>query len=476
MEKPPLAERLKSNGPIARAWRYVAQDLWRTEVSTLPRAKAALVRAFRVVVLAARGFTRDRIVMQAGSLTYVTVLSMVPLLAFSASLAKGFGAYDTLKQDTITPWLDDTFGELPPEVTEPGVATEGGDGGSQLRVAFEQILGFVEETDFAKIGSFGLFFLLYSALKLLSAIERSMNEIWAVKRPRTLARKVTDYVGLVVVAPVFLLTATAITAWFKAPAFQSVMENFPFVLRPILAALPYVSVGVGFCFVYLTVPNTRVRFGSALLGGILAGVLWQVLQYLHIEFQVGVAKYDAIFASFAAFPILLVWIFLSWVILFVGAEVACAHQNEPVFTSIIRTGTTDQAFREALALRLAGRAAGAFQSGEPAPTAIGMATELGVSPRVVLDALEALVAAELLVRATDGDEEGYLPSRDPSSITVLELLAALRRDAEVADLPVRGALDERVDRLLAGFDEFAASSPHNQTLAELSAARPQAPA
>jgi membrane protein len=231
--------------------------------------------------------------------------------------------------------------------------------------------------------------------------------------------------------------------------------------------LPLFAVWFGLTFVYLTLPNTSVRFSSALVGGITAGTIWQGVQVLHLAGQIELARYNTIYASFAAVPMLLLWIYLSWSVFVLGGELAFAHQNERVFTSMARTGKVDQDFRERIAPRLAGRIAAAFLTGKPAPTGGELASDLGVAPRTVAQVLEALVCAKLLSRTSEETDNGYLPARDPESITVLDLLHALRREEGASDPTVQNKLDERVERILGAFDEELAKSLHNYTLSEL---------
>jgi DNA-binding IscR family transcriptional regulator len=164
---------------------------------------------------------------------------------------------------------------------------------------------------------------------------------------------------------------------------------------------------------------------------------------------------------------LLLWVYLSWGIFLVGAELAFAVQNEPAFTSMARTGKVDATFRERIAPRLAGRIVHAFLRGQSAPTTAELAGELGVAPRTVAQVLESLCLANLLARTPVGIDDGFLPARDPATITVLDLLFALRREEGASVPPVRNRLDERVDRVLAALDEENRRSLSNHTLAEL---------
>ena len=448
-----------------RVVRFARQDIWLLEATALPRVKRWLTHAVRVLLIAGRGFFRDRCLQQAAALTYTTIFSMPSVLAFAFAAAKGFNLYTTLKNRAIEPFLDKTFGER-----VSGAAPE-------LRQAIDQIFTYVETSDLSALGGVALAFVLYSVLKLLGAVEGSLNDIWGVKRARTLLRRVSDYLAIVVVAPVFLLTAMAVTAFLKSTGSAFLSSS---VVRSTVgggAALetlalgsrvvPLLAIWFGMTFVYLTLPNTRVRFGSALLGGIVAGTVWQLVQVLHLDGQIKLARYNAIYSSFAAIPMLLLWVYLSWSVFLVGAELAFAHQNEPAFTSMARTGKVDQAFRERIAPRLAGRVAAAFLEGRPAPTTGALAGEIGVAPRTVTQVLESLVEAGLLAQTSVGVDDGYLPARDPETITVLDLLFALRREEGASAAPVRGKLDERVDRILASMDDENRHSLSNYTLSEL---------
>jgi membrane protein len=390
-------------------------------------------------------------------------------------MAKGFNLYARLRAQVIEPFLDSTFGER-----SSGAAAE-------LRRGIDEIFAYVERTDLSALGTVAFLFVFYSVLKLLGAIEGSLNDIWGVKRARTLLRRVSDYLAIVVVAPVFLLSATALTAWIKgsevvatgAPGGAAV--EAPAAVTPVseealvpmseqdvgVRLLPLLAVWLGFSFVYKTLPNTRVSIGAALLGGALAGSIWQAIQILHLEGQIELGRYNTIYSTFAAFPMLLLWIHLSWSVFLVGAELAFAHQNESAFTSMARTGKVDQRFEERIAPRLAGRIAHAFLGGKPAPSVGALAGELGVAPRTVLAVLESLCQANLLARTSVGADDGYLPARDPDTITVMDLLTALRREEGASEAPVRGRLDERVDRVLDALDEENRRSLSNYTLREL---------
>jgi membrane protein len=441
-----------------RAVLFMKRDIWLLEATALPRALAFLTRLVRVLLIAVRGFYRDRCLQQAAALTYSTIFSLPAVLAFAFAAAKGFNLYtEHLKPKVIEPFLDSTFGKR---------ATEASPELLRLRETVDKIFHFIETSDLKAFGGVAFAFMVYAVIKLLGAVENSLNDIWGVKRARSLLRRVSDYLAIVVVTPVFLLLATGATAFFEGTFATGGGIPLGFGGASV-KVLPLLAVWFGLTFVYLTLPNTRVRILSAVIGGIVAGTVWQAIQVLHVTGQIHLAQYNPIYSSFAALPMLLLWIYLSWSVFLIGGELAWAYQNEAAFTSMARTGKVDQAFRERIAPRLAGRIARAFLLGRPAPTTGELAGELGVAPRTVAQVLDTLCSANLLARTSVGIDDGFLPARDPESITVLDLLFALRREEGASTPPTRTRLDERVDRVLAALDEENARSLSNYTLREL---------
>jgi membrane protein len=451
---------------LAAGWERFARWVTRLEPAEASGVAASLQRGARIAFLATRDFFRDRCLLQSSALTYVTVLSLVPLLAFAFALAKGLGAYDKLRTDTIEPFLVRTWGAR-------GTAPEGIE---TIRRTVDQVLDFVQGTNFGALGTFGLIVLLYTIVRLLGSIEQAFNQIWGVQRSRSFVRKVTDYLAMVVITPVFLVTATALTtaatslAKTRIDAISGWMTEhlgFGGFVETLFAGLSVAMMWIALTFVYLTLPNTRVRWGSAAFGGFVAGTAWHVLQVLHVKFQVGIANYNAIYAGFAAMPLFLVWLYFSWAIVLAGAELAWAHQAEPNFRPALRGRDGEPAFRELVALRAMVRLAHAFLSGDRAPSSQSIAEELGLAHGTVEGVLRALERGGLVVASETGEPSTFLPARDPGLISVKAILDVLRGDSGRAELLPRDAADAVVDRLLAKLDLEFASSAHNKDLRAL---------
>ena len=438
------------NALLSRAWRFLAQDVWSVDLDEMPRPKALGYKFLRVVYLTAHNFFEDKCLFRASALTYITALGLVPLLALVFSVAKGLGLYEKHLKPMIS------FGE---------------EGGSQsLDDAVAKIFSFVEKTDVRGLGLPALAILLFAVVKLLGTIENSFNDIWGVHKSRTLVRKFSDYLAMVIIVPIFLATAIGVTSAAETEQVITFLKEKMYLgwLIESLAGLTSVfSMSVAFTFIFMALPNTRTRFTSAMLGGILAGILWQTAMTLHVRFQIGIANFNALYSGFAAIPIFLAWVHVSWVIVLLGAEMAFAHQSEPAYRQIAQSRPSDHAFREIVALRAMVRIAKAFLKGDRPLTAAAIAAQLGVPPRPVEDVLAVLVTRGILAAAEGAQDDCFVPAVDLEQITIQVILDALKGTSGPVDVPPQGAMDERLDRLLERLNEEMRTSPQNRNLRDL---------
>jgi|688.fasta_scaffold08233_12 membrane protein len=464
--------RLDLPGPlgrlVARLERWYRERIFAVELASLPKWSRRLNLALRVVYLSSRGFVEDRCLFRASALTYITVLSLVPLLAFAFALAKGFGFYETLREKSIEPFLDSTFGTVVPSSPAPGAADFSlapQMGSSEMRAAIERVLAFVDHTHVGGLGAAGLIFLLYTVIKLLSTIEQSFNDIWGVQRARTLVRKLTDYLAMVVVTPILLFLATAITtAAQNSSVVQAWTTRFELgeLFGLVLRLTPLFSLWVAFAFLYLALPNTRTRLSSALLGAVVGGTLWQLTLLAHLEFQIGVARYNAIYAGFAAFPIFLMWIQISWVTVLLGAQVCFAHQSAPSYWPESPQALSVRS-RESVALRVMVRIASRALAGAEAWTTSALAKELNVSLRPLERVLHELVDARLLAWVRGGDGDSLILAVDMDRIHVQGILEALEGPLPPGESGA-GALDRELAEILHGMEEVQGDSRWNLPL------------
>jgi membrane protein len=452
-------------GALRRARGWLAAGLWEVRLGDLPAPRAALTWAVRVVALTVRGLVLDQnLSFRAAALTYFTVLSVVPFLAFAFAVLKGFGVYRTFVEGTVQPYVDETFA-----------------GNEALHEAIGHVLRFVEATDVSRLGVLGVVFLAYAAVTMLANVEIALNDIFGARSRRPVLRQITDYVTLLVTAPILLLTATTLSAAAQSSSVVRFLRE-SLGLGPVidfalgLGAL--VVVAVALFAMYMILPNVRVRARAALAGAALAALLWQGALVLHVRLQLGVARYSALYSVLGAIPIFLVWTYVSWLVVLVGARLAAAHQSEDAYARQAgRAPPADRALEEALAVALAAQVTRCFVAGGRPPRASVLAERLRVPPPLAEALLDALVRAGLLARVVSGPDAGYLPGRDPGGIRAEDVRDALRREPRVDAL--RAAVERRLApglrRAVRAADEQRRRSPANLTLRELAAADDEAP-
>lgn len=455
-----------------RAWKLrercralVERDLWiDRDVSA---ARGFLRWLARIIVLSLRGFKADQCTLRARALTYITVLSLVPLLAFSFSVTKGFGLHERLIESSVNPFLDRTFGPLAAE----GSAAAQSANAHGMREAIAYVLGFVDKAHVSSLGAIGFAFLAWTVINLLSTVERSFNVIWSATRERSLVRKITDYLAMTLVAPLFVFTATALTTAAQASAMETSLGRqlrLDTVIEWLFSAAPILALWGAFTFVYGALPNAKTRWPSSLFAGLVAALAWQVTLVLHVRFQIGLARYSQIYSTFAAFPIFLVWMQISWFIVLFGAELCVAHQYGLRRAQALDRAVVEQASKEQVALAAATRVAARFLSGAPPWTSDSLAREMRIPLSWLEPALDALVAHRVLsLAASEHGHRVYLPARDLEQIRIVDVLDATRRAPAADRLEDDSNLGADVLDVLAGLDRETRASAHNTTLKAL---------
>lgn len=305
-------------------------------VSSLPERTFRLI--VRVFLITIREFHHNELSLRASALTYTVLLSLVPLLAMSTALIKGlggdnhlhqavYGYIDTLEQNASTPAAPQV------ERASGAEAVTGDDTNvtltAHLRSAADKLFDYVDKTDFTALGFIGVLVMLITIIIVFDTIEKAMNAIWKVGSGRTALRKVTDYLTLLILVPVALNIGFAATTVLKSPALLGKIGLFlPVIwLQSIfLFLLPVLFITLALTIGYMVFPNTRVHPVPAFIGAVLAGSLWFVTQNVYISLQIGVSNYNAIYGSFATLPLFLFWLYLGWIFILTGAQVAFACQ------------------------------------------------------------------------------------------------------------------------------------------------------
>jgi len=435
------------------AARFVRTDIWRMRLSDLSGMRSVLVRLGRVLVLTVREFVTDRCTLQAASLTFYTLLSIVPAAALAFGIAKGFGFEKVLRA----------------QIEEAFPAQE---------AVREHILEFsstlIQNTQGGMVAGIGLLLLFYTVVKVLHSMETAFNQIWQVRKARSWVRKFTDYFAILLIGPILVAVAgsATLTLHTQVVRLTQSVALLHFITSPLsflLRMTPFLLVWILFTLVYIIVPNTRVQVRAGLTAGFAAGTAYQLTQWVYINFQVGVSKYNAIYGSFAALPLLLVWLHLSWMIVLFGAELAFALQHVDRYEYEPDYVRASPFFEKLLALKVACLVVKNFSEGGRPLSVSAVSDALKIPHPVARKTLLALVESGQFtqLRTDEGDEPVYLPARDIHALTVGGVLGALDHRG-VNDLPVTKTPEwKRLDEILRTFQESAKTSGADRLLKDV---------
>ena len=380
--------------------------LWAPSVDELPMALRLAVKLLRFTYSVVRDAVVGNLPMRAMGLVYITILSIVPLLAISFSVLRGFGYH---KQ--IEPMLYEFLAPL-------------GEKGVEIT---DQIVGFVDNVQGyvgAAVGA--LVLLIYTTLSMAEKVEDSMNYVWRVERSRSIARRLSEFLSVILLGPVVMVTAISLIAAVERNQMVSDLRGIETVQQTFMVAgqiTPYLMVMAGFGFVYWFIPNTRVRIYAALVGGLVGGLLWAASGQLFAAFVTNSVRTLSIYATFAIVIIALIWLYLCWLILLVGAQVAFYVQHPEHLRLGFRRVTLGGRQREQIALSLMSLVARRFRDGDQRIQMQDVASELALPSLVISGVGQRLESAGLLTR-TEKDE--LLPGRDPGQIRLSEVLSAVR--------------------------------------------------
>lgn len=399
-------------------WQQLQQQIECYIMSQPPANRLGRLRlsAARISYCVARDMLEGQLTLRAMSLVYTTLLSLVPLLAVSFSVLKAFGVHNQIK-----PLLFEFLGRMGPQGIEVG----------------EKIMGFVDNVKVGVLGSLGIALLFYTVVSLLQKIERSFNYVWRVNEARHLTRRFSDYLSVILVGPVLVFTAVGMTASIKSTALVQSLSSIALIgdtIEIIGQVVPYLLIIIAFSFVYSFMPNTRVRLKSALIGAIVAGVLWETTSWLFASFAVSSANYAAIYSSFAILVLFMLWLYLGWVILLLGVNVSYYHQHPRMLSSAAGCHCLGHQQLERLIIEMMYLIGLHFHQGKPPWTANELARSLGQPTEQISNVLELLAEADLLA-ATSDKQKHWLPAREMDKIMLVELLQVARGSSKTGVSP-----------------------------------------
>ena len=371
--------------------------------------KGRVFALLRFCYILKESFTAHQCSLRASGLTYVTLLSMIPVLAIAFAVLKGLGA-----QNALEPILLNFAGNS--------------------QEAVSRIIDYVNNTNFKSLGAIGVLALVTTSISLFGNIEVAFNTAWGLKETRPLRQRFSYFLSVIVVTPILILAATSVASDLQRQWLVKWLIGQSYVGETILFAfklIPYVSIWGVLVFLYISIPNTKVRLGSAILGGILGGTAWQIAQWGYYHFQIGVAKYNAIYGTLAALPVFLVWIYTSWLIVLCGIEIVRIHQSRAYSILNLHPKGENRTAKEEQALALLIHICKYFREKSVHPTVASLAGELSLHQNHVEDILETLSNLGYVI-ATSDNPTAWLPAIDPSRMEIGRLLSDLR-GASISD-------------------------------------------
>jgi membrane protein len=432
---------------------FIKTDIWRLRLKDHSKGKSFLIRLLRIAVLAVRGFNENKCKFRASALTFFSLLSIVPVIALMFGIAKGFG----LQEKVAAQILEKMKGQE--EV-------------ANKVIAFSNSL--LDKTSGGVIAGIGVIFLFWTIISLLSNIENSFNDIWGVVKPRTFGRKVSDYLVTMLVCPILLAVASGVTI-FLSSQIDTLLEKVPLLKNfgpafwLVLKLLPYLTIWVAFTFIFIYMPNTKVRLMSGIIAGIVAGTLFQLIQWAYVNFQVQITSRYAIYGSFAAMPLFLLWLQISWLIVLFGAEVSFAHQNVETYEFEPDCLSASQSFKTLLSLLITQRIVKRFCNGDKPGDASELSHELEIPVRLVRQILFELSESGVLSETRTGQdkEPAYQPAIDIDKMTV-KFVIDRQRERGTSNIPVsKSAEFDKLTGCLKQFGETIDKSPANVLLKNL---------
>ncbi|MDP4207790.1 MAG: YihY/virulence factor BrkB family protein [Bacteroidota bacterium] len=395
---------------------FLTKGIWSLRLSELPERKARVIKAIRIFLIGIRGVNEDQIQHRASALTLYSITSVVPVLAMGFGIAKGFG-FDKKLEKLVYEKL------------------EGYEDLADKLITFSHSM--LQKTQGGLIAGVGLAVLFYTVMKVFSNIETSFNDIWQVKKHRSYVRKFSDYLSLMLISPLFFISANAINIYIyqmvlNAQKHANIVSLFSPFLFVLLKLLPFLLIILLFTSIYIIMPNTRVKFRAALVGGILAGTAFQLTQWAYIHFQVGVSNYNAIYGSFAALPLFIIWIQISWLIVLFGAKLCYATQHLEMYEFETETVQMSDYSRRIVGLLVAHRIIHNFKEGEPPLTAHQLSQDLKIPIRMIKMILSDLVKTSIVseVLTNNPQENAFQPAQYIERYSIKYIIEKLDRLGE----------------------------------------------
>jgi membrane protein len=421
----------------------VTHRIWVMNFSRMNRWRAFGAKVLKIVLIVINDFFKDRITLRAASLTYSSLLAIVPLFAVMFSVLKGFGFQNKILE------------VLMEKLTA-----------NQASVA-QNIIHYINNARVETLGAVGAGALLLTAVGLFSGIEKSFNDIWGIKTGRPFIRTLTDYLFIIMVCPIFISVAVGMSAGnlVGIPFVREIM-SVPFVHSFLYGLYPFISMWIILTLAYMVLVNTKVKFTSAFLGGVIAGSAWQITQSIYIGFAAGINKYSIIFGSFAQPILAFIWLDITWMIVLVGAQFVFAIQNYNFYQAEGKHVDVSWSLREKLTLVILYLVLSRFKKAEQPMTSDEIVAKTQLPIKIVNEILRDQVEIGVLV-AAGNVQKCYTPAVDLRTLTV-PFVMAKTKSLGINEVQIEEGVDEhKVEKLLKKIDVSFRSRFRNIRIADL---------
>lgn len=432
---------------------FVANDVWHVQLDKFPTWQRGGIKLLRIVLLSVKDFNDKQLILRSSALTYYTLLSIVPVLAMIFGIAQGFGLEAYIQEEVSSAFS-----------TQPEVR--------------DNLLSYshnaLQRTSGGWVAGFGFVLLIWAVVQVLGNIEDALNSIWYIKTPRSWSRKFTDYLSIMVVAPVFII-ATGSANIFISTEIHQLAERLSVFGNTIqqliifsIKAIPFVTTWILFFLVYIVMPNTRVKVKGAITAGIIAGTCFQLFQWAYIEFQVGVSSTNAVYGSFASIPLFITWLYFSWTIVLIGAEISYSIQNITNFEGEQQTKNISAEQRILYHLHIIQMIAKQFKNGEKAPTVVEISAKLDITAYQCRSILQNAMKAKLIVESIEPKTKDavYTPAVDIAKLTIGYIVSKLNGLGELKRVSASPSYHQ-LKQYYNDMEDAMYASPANKNIVDL---------
>jgi membrane protein len=433
---------------------FLRNDLWSIRLDKESGKKHFLIKQIRILALAFKGFKEDRCIINATALTYYTLFSLVPIIALTFAIAKGFNFEEDLRNQILEKFQDHR---------------------AAVQSALEYAHKMLENAKGGIIAGVGIVILMYTVVKLLASIEESFNDIWQINKGRTWIRKFTDYSTILILSPILIFLSGGIKVLITSKFaillhYLGLGEESTFILKFLLRIISFGLLFVMFTFMYMVFPNTKVNYKAAMKAAIFAAIIFEILEWAYLFFQIGVSQYNQIYGSFAALPLFLIWLQLSWFIVLFGAELAFSYQNVNHYELEHEINNLSPRYLKSLSILVMYYITRNFSEGNIPLSASEIATKLDLPERLARKIINDLEEMNLVNEVKPMNQDlnpGYQPAVSEQKLTLHYITQRLDRKG-VNEIPIN-SIDELslVENKLSSFENIIENSSENILVKDL---------